>query len=275
MKKFILFVSYLLPLTLVAQSNNFAVSTGTPYAEVSGREHEYFSDAAGNCILVKSYSQTVVIQHYDVTAMKEISKHEYVDFPKGLQNEKCLKIGNRLFYLYSILNKSKTRSLYAREINTTTGTFMDAQLLFETKGAVEFVYANADGIPDLYDISTHFEVKKSFDGSKILIHYKRESISKDNASNYEVIGLYAFDIKLTPLWGSEKTMPYTEKKEHIISYTIGKDGTAYMIAFTNDGTNLQYDLDIQPWKTDIGHSRTTVYVVLCIFFAITKQSHDE
>src|SRR4051812_36863312 len=105
MKNFILLLSYLLPVTLFAQtnqSNGFTVSTGTPYAEVSGRDHEYFSDGMGNCILVKTYYQTVVIQHYDVATMKEISKKEYIDFPKGLQNEKCLKIENRLFYLYSV-----------------------------------------------------------------------------------------------------------------------------------------------------------------------------
>lgn len=260
MKNFILAVSFLLPFILFAQTQpqGFTVSAGTPYPEISGWEHEYFSDNAGNCILVKSYDQTVVIQHYDATAMKEISKHEYVDFPKGLKTEKCIQTGNRLFYLYSVPNQSKTRSLYAREINTTTGTLMNTQLLIETKGDVELIHANEDGIQDLYDISTYFYVKKSFDQSKILIHYKREPITNNKDTNFEVIGLYAFDMNLTPLWGSEKTMPYTEKKENIICYTIGKDGTAYMFAFTNDGTNLQYeffsaspDASIKKTKLDI------------------------
>ena len=260
MKNFILALSCLLPSILFAQTppKGFTVSAGTPYPEISGREHEYFSDNAGNCILVKSYDQTVVIQHYDATAMKEISKHEYVDFPKGLKTEKCIQTGNRLFYLYSVPNKSKTRSLYTREINTTTGTFTDPKLLFETKGPVEFIHANEDGIQDLYDISTHFQVTKSFDGSKILIHYKREPITNNKDANFEVIGLYGFDMNLTPLWGSEKTMPYTEKNQHVISYTIEKNGRACMLAFTNDGTNLQYeffstslDAPIQKTKLDI------------------------
>lgn len=161
MKNFILVASFLLPFLLFAQTQpqSFTVSVGTPYSDISGREHEYFPDDNGNCIIVKSYYQTVVIQHYDVTAMKEMSKNEYVDFPKGLKTEKCIQTGNRLFYLYSIPNKSKTRSLYVREINKTTGTLLDAKLLFETKGPVEFIHANEDGIQDLYDISTHFFVK--------------------------------------------------------------------------------------------------------------------
>lgn len=260
MKKFILLIPILLPFILFGQNETekITVSVGTPYPEISGREHEYFTDDKGNCILVKSYYQTVVIQHYDVTDMKEMNKHEYLDFPKGLKTEKCIQSGNRLFYLYSVPNKSKTLSLFAREINTATGTFLNTQPLLETKGDVEFIYANADGIQDLYDISTHFEVKKSFDGSKILIHYKREPTTNNKVVNYEVIGLYAFDMNLTPLWGSEKTMPYTEKKQHILSYTIEKNGRACMLAFTNDETNLQYeffstslDAPIQKTKLDI------------------------
>jgi len=260
MKNFILVVSYLLPFLLFAQTQpqGFTTSAGTPYLEVSGREHEYFSDDMGNCILVKTDGEKVIIQHYDVTSMKEISRREYIDFPNGSKTEKCLKTGNHLFYLYSAPNKTKTRTLYAREINKTTGEFMKVQLLFETKGPVEFIHANEDGIQDLYDISTHFEVEKSFDCSKILIHYKREPISNNKDTNFEVIGLYAFDTNLAPLWGSEKTMPYTEKKQHIISYTIEKNGRACMLAFTNDGANLQYEFfstsqndPIQKTKLDI------------------------
>ena len=244
MKKPILMLFFLLPILLFGQvkfSEDFTVYTGSAYKVVDAKDKEYFSDGKGNAISVKTQDLKVTIQRFDVQGMKEINRNEYTDLPKESRVEKILKVGDRLFYFHSTENKSKTLTLYAREINMNDGTFKPAKVLFETQGTVAGSFVGMDILSTsaLLSGGRHFEVIESFDHSKILIKYRRTPLNISDKVNYDIIGFYSFNVSFEKQWGGELKMPYTEKEMNNLAYSVGKDGTAYMLAFINEAKRFE------------------------------------
>jgi hypothetical protein len=251
-------------------SQDFNVSTGAPYKVVDAHDKEYFPDGKGNSISVKTQELKVTIQRYDVQSMKEINRNEYKDLPKDSKVEKIIKVGDRLFYFHSAPNKG-TRFLYVREININDGTFKPAKLLLESKGEVVDMNAIISiGIPLGKPISKYFEVIESFDHSKILVKYRRKPLNKNDDVNYDLIGFYSFNVNLDKLWGGEVKMPYTEKAMNNLAYTIGKDGTAYMLAFITAGK--QFELFVIKNETSLKTNKLNVDGTL--FFQELKMAEN-
>jgi hypothetical protein len=53
---------------------------------------------------------------------------------------------------------------------------------------------------------------------------------KNDKKNYDRIGLWVYDQKMTKTWNSEFTMPYTEAIMDNLDFTIDAKGNAYMLA---------------------------------------------
>lgn len=73
--------------------------------------------------------------------------------------------------------------------------------------------------------------------------YTYELVSKDRRDKYnkDIIGMYVFDENLGKIWGAEVEMPYTESKMDNWGYTLGDDGTVYMLAKVfNDDTRKEH-----------------------------------
>ena len=124
MKK-VIFAFFLLPVIVFGQvkfSDDFSVSTGTPYPVVDAKNKQYFPDGKGNSISIKTEEKTITIQRYDVTAMKEINRNVYTDLPADSRIESIMPVGGRLFYFYSTPTKAKTMSVSVREISLADGT---------------------------------------------------------------------------------------------------------------------------------------------------------
>ncbi len=239
MKKIILTIVFLLPVLLFGQtkfSEDFSVSTGTPYQVVDARDKQYFSDGKGNSISIKTDDKTITIQRYDVTASKEINRNVYTDLPADSRVEKILPIGGRMFYFYSTPTKTKTLSFNVREINLNDGTLNAPKLLFETQGEVTGTMTTTDPIvlSVLFAGPKLFEVSTSFDQSKILVRYRRKPLNKNDEVNFDILGFFVFNSTLEKVNGAEVKMPYTEKKMNNLAYTVANDGTPYMLAFINE-----------------------------------------
>ena len=242
MKKIILMFVALLPVFAFGQlklSDDFTVSTGTPYKVVDAPDKQYFSDGKGNSISIKTAGIKVIIQRYDAASMKEINRHEYVDIPVDSKVEKIVRVGDHLYYFYSTPTKKKTMMLNVREINLTDGTFKASKLLFESKGEVSQITDPRNpfgvrGYGGFFGGVKLFDILESGDQSKLLVRYRRKPLDRNDAVNYDILGFYSFDIELTKLWGGEYKMPHTEKVMNNLSYAIGRDGTGYMMIYIND-----------------------------------------
>ncbi|HEY0031467.1 MAG TPA: hypothetical protein VGC65_11955 [Bacteroidia bacterium] len=243
----------------VKLSKDFTVTVGTPYQVVDAGNKEYFSDGKGHTISVKTKGKEVTIQRYDIGDMKELSNKMYEDFPPANKVQKILKVGDKLFYVFSSFDKkAKKENLYSREVNMNDGTFEEPKLLFSTaKEVTVSAYGDPAGMSMFgMGIPIRFEVHKSFDNSKILIRYRLKPEEKNDAKNYDVLGFYVFNTKLEKQWGGEVKMPYTEKVMNNLAYGVNKEGKAYMLAYINASKqfeliNIGSDLKTKTNKIDI------------------------
>jgi hypothetical protein len=243
-------------------SKDFEVTLGTPYPVVDALRKDYFSDDKGHAISIKTQGETVTLQRFDVGSMKELSRKVYNDLPPYNKFQKALKIGDRLFYIFSSFNKKERKEdLYSREVNMADGTFASPKLLFSTASEVAVSsYTEASRFTMLGGmIPIRFEVYKSFDNSKMLIRYRLNPVDRDDSKNYDVLGFYVFNANLDKLWGGEVKMPYTEKQMNNIAYGVSKDGNAFMLAHINDSKqfellNITSDLNVKANKIDIDGS---------------------
>jgi len=244
MKKLILNLVVLLPLTLLGQvklSQDFKVSTSTPFMVVDAASKEYIGVANGNTVSVKTHGERVIVQLFGINGMKELQRNEYEDFPKYAKIQTLLKVGERLYYVFEAFNKKeKTFTVYSREIDVAKGSFKEIKTLFTTKGDVvssgyKISASSFFGIGQL----PKFDVISSFDGSKILIQYRNRPESKNDSKNYDELGFYVFDNTFTKIWGKEVKMPHTEKEMNNIAYTINKDGNVFMLARINESKSFE------------------------------------
>ncbi len=261
-KKFLLLALLLVQLVTFGQvqlSKDFKVTVGTPYPVVDAANKDYFSDGKGHVISVKTDGEKVTLQRYDIGTMKELSRKEYEDFPPYNKIQDILKVGDKLFYVFSSFNKKeKKEDIYSREINMDNGTFANPKLLFSTTAEATVISYREPAAMTLTGLGApvRFEVRKSFDNSKMLIRYRLKPVEKNDALSYDILGFYVFNANLDKLWGGEVKMPYTEKEMNNLAYGVTKDGNAFMLAYINASKqfellNITSDLKVKANKIDI------------------------
>jgi hypothetical protein len=244
----------------VKLSKDFKVTTATPYKVVDAKTKDYISDGKGYTIAVKTDGEKVVIQRFDFTSMKEVSRKVYEDLPPNNKVQKVMKVGDKLFYIFSSFNKKdKKEDIYSREINMNDGTFQSAKLLFSTASEVNVSsYADPTGPANIFGMGSpiRFEVHTSFDNSKILIRYRLKPEKKDDSKSFDILGFYVFDSNFQKQWGGEVKMPYTEKEMNNLAYGVSKEGKAFMLAYINSSKKFELlkignDLTVKTSKIDI------------------------
>lgn len=165
----------------VKLSKDFRVTVGAPYKVVDANTKFYFSDDKGSTISVKTAGEKVTIQKYDVATMKQISSNDYEDFPQYNKVQNVIKLGDKLFYIFSAFNKKeKTEGIYSREVNMAKGTFEKEKLLFSTSKEVTVSsYLETAGVSMMgLGAPKRFEVHQSFDNSKITYSLSIEAFGK-------------------------------------------------------------------------------------------------
>jgi len=226
---------FLVPAFLFGQvkfSKDFKVTTATPFEVVDGKSKEYFPDGNGNTISVKTDGELVTIQRLSVDGMKEISRKQYKDFPEYTDIQNVLRTGNKLYYIYTTYSKKdEIFSAFSREVDMSNGTFKSPVALFKTGGPiVRGSMTENIGIWGMQG-GPHLNVLSSFDGSKVLINYRRKPLNKKDSENYDILGFYVFDSAMSKVWGEEVKMPHTEADMNNLAYSVTKDGVAHMLAY--------------------------------------------
>jgi hypothetical protein len=261
-KKHLLFLLLLIPIVTFGQVNlskDFKVTLGTPYPVIDAPDKEYFSDGKGQTFAIKSKGEKVTIQRYDISKMAEVSRKDYEDFPPYSKRQKIIKIGDKLFYIFSSVNKKeKTEDLYSREVNMADGTFGTPKLLLSTSKEVNVSSYEQPSSVVMFGFGNpiKYEINSSFDNSKILVRYRLKPAEKNDSKNYDILGFFVFNATMDKQWGGEVKMPYTEKEMNNIAYGVTRDGKAYMLAYINESKqfellNINSDLKVEANKIDI------------------------
>ena len=221
-------------------STDFKISLSEPYKVVDARNKQYFSDNNGFCYSIKTNEANVIVQKFDVQNMKEVARNEYKDTPPYHKAIDVVQSEDKFYYLYESINKKEdTKSVYVREFLTQDCSLGKERILFTSEGdvangpATEAIgYWGVKGGPP-------FTVHKSYDDSKIMINYRRKPLLKSDAANHDLLGFFVFDSSLEMIWGREVKMPYTEKEMNNLAYTVGTNGTVYMMSLHREEKNFQ------------------------------------
>jgi len=239
---FIMLMISVLTMAQVKLSKDFSFETGKAFKVVDASDKQYFSVSDGIVVSVKTRGEMVTLQKYDASNMKELGRKVYEDFPKYTKVQDLLQIEDRLYYVFEAYDKkAKVHSVYSREINYDELTFSKSQKLITSSRPVNagpMVFGKAaSGFS--FPVGPKFEVKKSFDESKIMIKYRLKPKSKKDAVNYDELGFFVFDNEFNNLWGKEQKMPYTEAKMNNLAYGVAKDGTAFMLAYLREDKKIE------------------------------------
>lgn len=245
MKKTLLFLFTAISLYSAAQvklSKDFTLEASKPFPVVDAQNKQYFAVGNNNSISIKTDGEIVTVQKFDGASMKEVSRKVYEDFPKYTKVQRIIQTKDALVYIFEAYNKGeKTFTVYSREVNIESGAFDKEKVLFTTSRPVVNAGRDADGKTPMGENDarmfkmegTKFDVFQSFDKSKVLIQFKVKPLEKSDAVNKDEIGFYVFDSKMTKVWGGEVKMPHTEKEMNNLAYTVGSDGTAFMMLYLN------------------------------------------
>ncbi len=223
----------ILPFLSIAQvklSDEFKITKSPPYPVVDAQVKKYFSDGNGQIITVKKDENNVIIQKFDESTGKELSKKIYKDIPGKHEFKDIIQTGSKLFYIYTIENKKDIMDFYAREIHFSDGTFDSPKLILSSKGKI---YKYLNNYEKRWE-STNFNISYSYDTSKILINYIRSPVKGDI-----FFGLYVFDGSMNKLWGDETKLPQLAS-EVILSSCVTNDGVARLLC--NRYQTDQYEL---------------------------------
>lgn len=120
----------------------------------------------------------------------------------------------------------------------------------ETEGisALEFSPEKLDFVGQSRNLFKSSDKVRSFsyrfymseDEKNFMYTYELVSREKRDKLNKDIVGMHIFDENLGKIWGAEVEMPYTEAKMDNWGYTLGDDGTVYLLARVyNDDTQKE------------------------------------
>ena len=244
MKKIAFLVICFLPFVGFGQtlSKDFKVTASEPFQVVDAPSKEYMAVKGGFTISAKTRGEKVILQKFDAKGMKEVKRNEFEDFPKYTQCLGLIKLNERLFYVFEAYNKSeKTFSVYSRDIDVEKASFGKIETLFTTTDPVTRVLTPSpfSNIGVNFTQMPKFDIVTSFDESKVLIRYRNKPEVKNDSKSFDELGFYVFDATFKKIWGKEVKMPHTEKEMDNLAYTVGSDGTAYMLARVNETKSFE------------------------------------
>ena len=217
----------------LAQDFDFEVSS--PYRVIDAPTKEYYHKD-GQILGVKVTPKMVTIQKWDAGSMKEISRKEYEDLPKGFQFESLQNFQDNYYMFYSVWDKpNKKEQCFVRKINFENGTFEDkGRLLFKIDGKVTEAFAGGFTAGGAFgwkiQVLNKFNIEQSFDGSRVLIQYRKKPKERNDDINHDVIGFNVYNAEMEEISREEIKMPYTEAKMNNLDYAIDSKGRMYVLS---------------------------------------------
>lgn len=245
MKKYLLMAGTLLSSMLFAQTvqqSNLKLTVGPTLGSDEGSNLWTIGNPSEGLVGIRTadggYSINRLSSSYAVTSTDVV---KIKDLGSDVWRNQFVTIGDKAFYFYD--NRGKTFQFGALVIDAKAAKKDDIKILLD-KPALAF-RPTEDGI--LFDMAF------SSDSSKILVGYRYPAKSKDDKTNYDVVGVHVYDNKLNLLWNKDITLPYTEVMMDNRNFGVDKDGNAYLLAKvfatadrkekTKDGAaNYRYEL---------------------------------
>jgi len=240
MRKIIISILISIPFLSFAQietSKDFTYKVGTPYRVIDAPSKNYFSE--GNEVMsVKIFGKKVTIQKFNSETLEQISIKEYKDMPSGYVVEHLSSFNGKYYLFYSLWDKPNgNEQLFYKEIDFKTGEFIgDDQLIIKVNKKIT-------GMPFGYisfwsvGVVDKFNFQYSNGDSKMVIQYRVKPEIRNDAKNYDLIGMHVFNENMQPEWNKEIKMPYTEKKMNNLDYSVDSEGNAYILSMVyNDNT---------------------------------------
>ncbi|HET6244621.1 MAG: hypothetical protein H0V01_08965 [Bacteroidetes bacterium] len=226
----LILILLILPLGLFSQ-DKFTVRS--PYPVVDAGSKNYFNKG-DEILTVKIHGKKVFMQRFN-TSNSNLPKINISIMPDGFSLERVLELNNKYYLFYSLWDgANKKEQLYSREIDFDSGKFMDKEkLLVKVNGKITGSVAAvvSGGFGWIFGgIVDKFDFQYSQDYSKLMITYRLKPDIKNDAKNFDKIGMYVFSNNLDPIWNQEVVMPYTEKKMNNIDYSIDNKGNTYILA---------------------------------------------
>ena len=242
MKRNLLLTPLFIFIVLQLFAQNFDYEVSKPYKVIDASTKDYFYKD-DKILAVKFEKKLTAIQTWDANSMKELSRKEYKDFPNGFVLESLQEINKKYYLFYSLWDKSKkTEQLFVRTIDFEEGKFTGkGKLIFKLKGKVTHGGSGLFGREmERKGYSDKFLVEKSFDETRVLIHYRRKPENKNDDINYDKIGFNVYTDDLEEVSREEIKMPYTEAKMNNLDYSVDSKGNVYVLAliYKDDTQNL-------------------------------------
>ncbi|RYJ43769.1 hypothetical protein [Flavobacterium beibuense] len=213
-------------------SADYSYTVSDTYEVCDGFEKFYFSKN-DQILTFKIKRKEIFIQKFDSKGEKIVfrSKKRYEVaklFPKDVQLEKLMEIGNRYYLFYSLWD-GRVEQLFSREIDFDKGEFIGKNtLVLKVEGKVTGSAMGAFYI--LPDGAAKFNFVTSKEGNKILIHYTKKPKKKRDTKSWNIIGVCLMDENANVTSQQEVKMPYTRRRMGISDYAIDAEANTYMMA---------------------------------------------
>ena len=178
-------------------SYDFKLETSDPYPVVDGEKY-YFAIPDGMMSLKRSKND-IVMQKFSTTGkLEEVDRKTYADMPDKYSIEGVQEIGDKHYLFYSIYDKpNETEQLFKREFNPTDLSFngdgeriiaVDGKLTGSPFGSM----SNGYGFGFSFGVVNKFDIMPSFDGSRIIVQYRKKPEVKNDSKSHDIIGMVLY-----------------------------------------------------------------------------------
>lgn len=203
-----------------------------PYPVVDSRDKSYYSLANGEVLSVKMKMKgglTFVLQKFSGSNLNQVAiKSTILPIEKGTAYEGIKRFGDVFYIMVSKKTGENEVTLYAQELSTESldfvGTEKELFTMDNPENSVPF-----GGIVVSKMTFPRFSFDLSSDGSMMVVSYRKKPKVKDDSSNNDIIGMYAFDAEMNKVWGNEYEMPYTESLMDNLDFTVDSNGNGYFL----------------------------------------------
>ncbi|MDB5256194.1 MAG: hypothetical protein JWM14_889 [Chitinophagaceae bacterium] len=213
MYKFISLLITLLILPWLAFSQ-ISFTESAPYKTYTGNYLFYFQ-SGDEMLGFKRDGDIFILQKYNTKTLVQSSVNTYKDMPAEYLIEYVKEFNKRFYFFYSTADRAKkTSTLYCREINFTTGTFVSQGNVFVTVAS---------------ELKGSFFVFNSLNDEKLMVQYTLLKTHMNDDINPQTIGFHVYDKNLQPIWETEAVLPYAEKYVQFLTQAVDSNGDIYYL----------------------------------------------
>lgn len=208
------------------------ITKSDPYPVVDSRDKSYYPLGNGEVLSIKMKMKgglTFIVQKFSGSNLnQEAIKSTILPVEKGTAYEGIKRFGDVFYIMISKKTGENGVTLYAQELSTESLEFVgEEKELFTMENPEGSVPFGAIVVSKM--TFSRFSFDLSSDGTMMVVSYRKKPKVKDDSSNNDIIGMYAFDAEMNKIWGNEYEMPYTESLMDNLDFTVDSNGNGYFL----------------------------------------------